>query len=281
MGEPVGEPGGWRSVAGRYLAILGVQYRAQLALQLHYRAAHVVWLLWFILKPLLYLTIWSAVARSADGQVGGLAPADIAAYFIAVMWVVHLTFNGAFVSFESRVRRGDLSPLLLRPAHPIVGDVAENLAYKTHTTPMLALATLALVVSFGPRLEPPPWALGAALPALLLAFVLRFVTTWTVALTAFWLTRTQAVAQAYLLVLLFLGGEAAPLALLPDWVQAVAWASPFPWMLSFPAELLVGRLSPAEGLAGMGMQVLWVALSLLLARTCWRAALRRYTAAGA
>jgi ABC-2 type transport system permease protein len=61
----------------------------------------------------------------------------------------------------------------------------------------------------------------------------------------------------------------------------VAWASPFPWMLGFPAELLVGRLSPVEALAGLGMQLLWVALSLLLARACWRAALRRYTAAGA
>ena len=272
---------GWRSVAGRYCAALAVQYRAHLALQLHYRAAHVVWLLWFVLKPVLYLTVWSAVARSSGGPVGGLAPQDFGAYFIATMWVVHLTFNGAFAYFESRVRRGDFSPLLLRPVHPIVGDVAENLAYKTHTTPLFALATLVLVVTFAPRIEPPPWAVAASAPALLLAFVVRFVNTWTVALAAFWLTRIQAPAQAYLLVLFFLGGEAAPLALLPGWVQAAAWLSPFPWMLAFPAELLVGRLSPAEALAGIAMQLLWTALSLLLAWACWRAALRRYTAAGA
>jgi ABC-2 type transport system permease protein len=173
----VAETGGWRPVAGRHLAALAVQYRAQLALQLHYRAAHVVWLLWIVLKPVLYLTVWSAVARSAGAQVGGLASEDVAAYFIAVMWVVHLTFNGAFVYFEARVRRGDLSPLLLRPVHPIVGDVAENLAYKTHTTPMLALATLLLVATFSPRAETPPWALATAVPALVLAFVVRFVTT--------------------------------------------------------------------------------------------------------
>jgi ABC-2 type transport system permease protein len=213
--------------------------------------------------------------------VGGLAPEDFAAYFIATMWVVHLTFNGALVYFEDRVRRGDFSPLLLRPVHPIVGDVAENLAYKTHTAPLVALATLVLSVTFAPRVEAPLWAAAASVPALLLAFVVRFVNTWTVALAAFWLTRTQAVAQGYLLVLLFLGGEAAPLALLPGWAQAAAWASPFPWMLAFPAELLIGRLTPAQALAGIGMQVLWVVLSLLLAWACWRAALRRYTAVGA
>jgi len=271
----------WRSVVGRHGAALAVQYRAQLALQLHYRAAHVVWLLWFVLKPVLYLSVWSAVARSSGGAVGGLTPQDFAAYYVATMWVVHLTFNGAFAYFEGRVRRGDFSPLLLRPVHPVVGDVAENLAYKTHTTPMLALATLVLIVTFAPRVATPPWAAAAAVPALLLAFAVRFVTTWTVALAAFWLTRTQAVAQAYLLVLLFLGGEAAPLALLPDWAQAAAWVSPFPWMLGFPAELLVGRLTPAQALAGIAMQLLWAAVSVLLAWGCWRAALRRYTAAGA
>jgi ABC-2 type transport system permease protein len=282
----MGDAGEWRAVAGRHLAALAVQYRTQLALQLHYRAAHVVWLLWFVLKPVLYLTVWSAVARSSGGPGtayggAGWPPEAFAAYFVATMWVVHLTFNGAFVSFEGRVRRGDFSPLLLRPVHPIVGDIAENLAYKTHTTPMLALATLVLVVTFAPRIAPPLWAVAASVPALLLAFVVRFVTTWTVALAAFWLTRTQAVAQGYLLALLFLGGEAAPLALLPGWVRAAAWVSPFPWMLAFPAELLAGRLAPAEALAGIAMQLLWTALSLLLAWACWRAALRRYTAAGA
>ena len=268
-------------MAELHLTALAVQYRAQLALQLHYRAAHVVWLLWFVLKPVLYLVVWTAVGRSAGGPVGGLAPADFAAYFIAVMWVVHLTFNGAFVYFEDRVRRGALSPLLLRPVHPIVGDVAENLAYKTHTTPMLALATVVLIVTFAPRFETPPWALAAAAPALLLAFALRFVTTWTVALSAFWLTRTQAPAQGYLLVLLFLGGEAAPVALLPEWVRTLAWASPFPWMLGFPAELLTGRLRPAEVLFGIGMQLAWCAASFVLGWVCWRAALGRYTAVGA
>ena len=273
--------GAWHSVVDRHFAAFAVQYRAQLALQLHYRAAHVVWLLWFVLKPVLYLTVWTAVGRSSGGPVGGLAPEDLAAYFIAIMWIVHLTFNGAFAYIEGRVRRGDFSPLLLRPVHPIVGDLAENLAYKTHTTPMLALATLVLVHTFGPRFEPPLWALVAAVPAVVLAFVVRFVTTWTVALAAFWLTRIQAVAQAYLLILLFLGGEVAPLVLLPGWVQAVAWWSPFPWMLGFPADLVVGRVAPAQALMGIAMQVLWAALSLLLAWACWRAALRRYTAVGA
>jgi ABC-2 type transport system permease protein len=118
-------------------------------------------------------------------------------------------------------------------------------------------------------------------PALLLAYVVRFVVTWIVALAAFWLTRTQAVTYVYHFVLLFLGGEAAPLALLPAWVQVVAWVSPFRWMLAFPSELLLGRLTGVEAVAGLGMQLLWGVASCALLVPCWRAAVRRYTAAGA
>ena len=264
-----------------YVDAFGAQFKATLALQFQYRAGQVIWLLFFVLQPVMYLSVWSAVARSTDGQVGGYAPEDIAAYFVATMWVIHLTFNGVLVFFESRVRGGEFSSLLLRPIHPICADIAANVAYKALTAPLLALATMVLVAAFGPRFNLSAWGIVAFLPALLLAFVVRFVITWMVALAAFWLTRTQAVTQTYLLLLLFLGGQAAPLSLLPGGVQTVAWLSPFRWMLAFPAELLVGRLTPTDAVTGLGIQLLWAVVSLALLVPCWRAAVRRYTAVGA
>jgi ABC-2 type transport system permease protein len=250
-------------------------------MQIQYRGMLVIWLIYFVLKPVMYLSVWAAVARSTGGVVGTFSVADLAGYFLVIMWLVHLTFNGAFVFFEGRVRRGEFSPLLLRPIHPIVGDVAENMVYKALTAPLLALATVPLLLVFQPHIAPPAWAVLAFVPSVLLAYVVRFVTTWMVALSAFWLTRTQAVMLAYLLVLLFLGGEAAPLVLLPGWVQTLAWTSPFPWMLAFPAELVLGRLTASEAVTGLGMQVFWAAASVLLLAPCWRAAVRHYAAVGA
>jgi ABC-2 type transport system permease protein len=263
-----------------HLDALAAQFRASLAVQFQYRAAQVIWLLFFVLQPAMYLSIWSAVAVSTGGQVGGYAPRELAAYFLVSMWVIHLTFNGVLGFFEGRVRRGEFSALLLRPIHPIFADIADNLAYKALTVPLLGLATLGLDIGFQPRLDPPAWALAAFAPAVLLAFVIRFLNGWMVALSAFWLTRTQAVIQAYLLLLLFLGGQAMPLSLLPDWVQTIAWVSPFRWLLAFPTELLIGRLTPAETVGGLGMQLLWSLVSLLLLRLCWHAAVRRYSAVG-
>jgi ABC-2 type transport system permease protein len=263
-----------------YRDAFGAQLRASLAVQFQYRAAQVVWLLFFVLKPVIFLSIWSTVARSTDGLIDGYTADDFAAYFLATMWVIHLTFNGVLQFFESRIRQGAFSPLLLRPIHPISADVADNFAYKAITIPMIAVATAVLVAIFRPRLDPPSWALAAFIPSVFLAFVVRFINGWIVALSAFWLTRTQAIIQTYLFLLLFLGGEAAPLAILPSWVQTVAWWSPFRWQLAFPVELLLGRLSLTQALGGLGIQLLWAAISLALLDVSWRAAVRRYSAVG-
>lgn len=277
------EARGMSAVLTLYAGALRAQFWASLAWQFQYRAAMVIWVLFTVLQPVMLLSVWSAVARTGgapggDGRVGGYAPADFAGYFLLSMWVFHLTFNGALAFFDGRVRRGEFSTRLLQPLHPIAGDVADNLAFKLLTLPVLALATLVLIPTFQPRIDPPAWAVVAFVPALLLAYLVQFVVTWTVALAAFWFVRIEAIYVAFVLLLRFLSGQLAPLSLFPEWVQAVAWLSPFRWMLAFPTELLLGRLSPAEALHGLGMQLVWSVASVALLALCWGAAVRRYTA---
>ena len=104
---------------------------------------------------------------------------------------------------------------------------------------------------------------------------------WTLALSAFWTTRVSAINQGYFVAALFLSGEMAPLSLLPYPLQVAASLLPFRWMISFPVELLLGRLSVGQSLVGLAAQSAWLALGLLLLRTVWRAGVRVYSAVGA
>jgi len=114
-----------------------------------------------------------------------------------------------------------------------------------------------------------------------LAFLLRFLLEWTLAQAAFWTTRVSAINQSYFVMMLFLSGQVAPLALFPPWLQVAASILPFRWTLGFPVELLLGRLTPAEALMGLGVQAAWVALAYVLMRIVWRAGIRLYSAVGA
>jgi ABC-2 type transport system permease protein len=68
--------------------------------------------------------------------------------------------------------------------------------------------------------------------------------------------------------------------LMPEWAQHLAAFLPFQWAFYYPIETLVGDLSTAELLGGLGMQALWIAIGSFLVWVCFRASVRHYTAVG-
>ncbi len=257
------------------------QFKTTFASFVQYRASLMIWMIGHVLEPLIYLVVWSAVSRSSGGSVGGFTPADFSAYFIVMMLVNHVTYTWIIHEYEHRIRQGALSFALLRPVHPIHADFVDNVSSKLITMPMILLAAGILVAAFRPAFHPSGWAVAMFFPALLLAFSVRFLIEWTLALAAFWTTRVRALNQGYYVAALFLSGQMAPLMLLPQPVQLVATILPFRWMTSFPVELLLGRVTPGEAWAGLGAQAAWLALAVVLLRLVWRAGVRVYSAVGA
>ena len=68
---------------------------------------------------------------------------------------------------------------------------------------------------------------------------------------------------------------------LAELLQQVAAFLPFQWAFGFTIELLLGKLTPAQALYGLGAQVFWTLLGLFFVNLLWRAALRRFSAVGA
>jgi ABC-2 type transport system permease protein len=255
--------------------------RVSVAIQLQYRASGMVWMIGSVLEPVIYLVVWSTVARGGGGDAGGYTPEQFAAYYITLMFVSHMTFSWVMHEFQFRIQQGAFSTLLLRPVHPIHGDIADNLAYKAVMLVVLFPAAVVLSFLFRPQFDLEVWSTLLFLPALLLAFGLRFTFEWALALAAFWTTRTAAVNQTYFALNAFLSGRVAPIALLPGWLQAVAGGLPFYWMLAFPIELLLGRVAPADAMRGLVVQALWLGVTAAVLGLLWRTAVKRYSAVGA
>jgi ABC-2 type transport system permease protein len=213
--------------------------------------------------------------------VGGFGPRDFAAYFITMMLVNHWTFTWLMHEFEYSVRMGHLSPQLLRPIHPIHLHVADNITYKALTSLVMVPAALALAWAFDARFEPQVWALALAVPVLAISFATRLMLGSALAFAAFWTTRVMAINEMYFLASFFLSGTMAPLALLPAPVRAVASALPFRWVVSFPAELILGRVSIPDALVGLGIESLWLVAIFALFSYLWRQGVKQYSAVGA
>jgi ABC-2 type transport system permease protein len=248
----------------------GIQYRLHAGLQL----------IGLLVESVVYLVVWTTIARARGGEVGGYTAGEFAGYFIAWTFVRNITTGWSPWGIEWRIRRGEFNALLLRPIHPYFFDMGEMLGDKTTANITLVPTIALLVLTFRPEFTLVPWALAAMVPALLLAFLLRYTLMYALAITAFWTTRVTALFELWFALEFFTSGRIAPLSVLPDWAQSIANALPFQWMFYFPLELLLGRRGPEEALVGMGVQALWLLVTVVVFRFVWRAAVRRYAAVG-
>jgi ABC-2 type transport system permease protein len=264
----------------RTLRILLAEYRIAVLATFQYRVQASMSLLGLLFEGVIYLAVWTAIARARGGEVAGLTAGEFAGYFIGWTFVRNITTGWSLYWMEERIRRGDFNALLTRPIHPYVTDMGRILGDKTVSGLALIPTTVLLAAAFRPEFHLVPWALAAVIPAMVLAFLLRYTALYLTALAAFWTTRIAPVFELWFLIEFFLSGRVAPLAVLPAWGQQLASALPFRWMFSFPLELLLGRVSPTQTVQGFLMQALWLAVVGLLMRVIWRSAVRQYGAVG-
>lgn len=256
------------------------QFAINLSLNIAYRGAAAIWVLSSIMQPLVSLVVWRTVA-GPDGEAGGFTANQYTAYFIMVLIVSNLTFIWHMWEFEWRIRTGAFSPLLLRPIHPIHNDVSENLSFKTLGLAGIIPAAIILGILFHADFgTTSPWHIVAFVPSLVLAMVLRFVLEWTLALAAFWLTKVSALNNLFDVFFLFLGGQFAPLDVMPGWIQTLAILSPFPWSIAFPVDVALGHRSGTEILVGYAAQLAWIAIAGTVLALVWNRATSKYSAVG-
>jgi ABC-2 type transport system permease protein len=254
----------------RITIAMASQYRVDMAMQLIGKFA----------EPVIYLVVWSTIARQSGGEVAGYSVPQFAGYFIAWTLVRQMTVGWDPYYMERRIRQGEFTPLLLRPIHPYHPDTADMIGWKIIELTTVVPTMLILTLLFHPQLSLQGWAVAAFVPALLIAFVLRYTLLYIMAILGFWTTRVTALFNLLFAIEFLLGGRMAPLETLPPWAQTLADFLPWKWMFAFPLELVIGRLTVQQALFGFAMQALWGLLIFVTLILLWQAAVRRYSAVG-
>ncbi len=104
---------------------------------------------------------------------------------------------------------------------------------------------------------------GMALITLIGAWILHFCMMALIGLAAFVVEETQSFELIYQKLVFILGGFMLPLEMFPDWLQRIAYALPFPYMMYAPARLFV---KPDATLLWqmLGGQIVWVVVFIAL-----------------
>ncbi len=243
-----------------------------------YRAEFLIWVLAYSM-PIIMLSLWTAVAR--DAPVGRFGEREFQAYFLATLVVRLSTGSWVVWDINMEVRQGTLQKRLLRPIHPLLTYLAENMA----ALPMRVFAILP--IGFGSVwwlgsdvISDDPLQLAIVPFSLLGAFLLTFWAMASIGTLAMFLESSIAVFDLWLGFYTVLSGYVMPLALFPEGVQSVLVWLPFRQMLSFPVENLLGLMSREASLLALLTQWAYAALFALIAQQLWRAGMKRFAAFG-
>ncbi|MCW2955139.1 MAG: hypothetical protein JWO69_8 [Thermoleophilia bacterium] len=265
-----------------WLAAVGAAARSEAQVGVQYRANLLLWGGVRLLQAVISIAVWRSVASANGGSTEGFTGAQFAGYFLVVLLVLELTHTWVRGRLPTQIRTGELSPLLLRPMHPLLESFGRMGAFNALLTIGLLPSVVILWFVFDAEVDVSvPTLLVGMFVVLPLATVVRFLVDAIVGIAAFWLTRTDALQSLYAYTSLVLAGQFAPLALLPGPMQQVAKALPFYWTLGFPVELVTGRASWSEALVGVAVLAGWGVVLFGLVAITWRRGVRAYGAVGA
>ncbi|HLF27982.1 MAG TPA: ABC-2 family transporter protein [Anaerolineae bacterium] len=250
--------------------------------QWQYRANLLMYVLYWLVSPIVYLAVWTTVANS-QGSVNGLTANDFTTYYLTLLIVDNLTSDITLHLLAYKIQDGTLATELLKPIHPILTNVlVNNLAFKALMLIVLIPIWLGLCLLFQPNFGAiTPQSLLLALPAVVLGFGISFLLGATITCVAFWTTRVYSLAEFYWAIVTLFAGQFVPLDLMPPFIQHIAQLLPFQLLKYFPIQLSLGKLPPEVIVRDFALGVVWFGVALALFRMVWRAGLKRFSAVGA
>jgi ABC-2 type transport system permease protein len=258
------------------LRVTRTLFETYYAYMLEYRAELFIW----VLSNSLPFILMGAWLKASENGSFGLTSLEFIRYFLAVFIVRQFNIVWVIWDFEKELISGQLSHRLLQPVDPFWHHFISHIAERWARLPLI-VGLIALFFILYPQSFWIPSLSTSLITAFIvaIAFVLRFLIQYNFALLSFWTERASAIEQLWFLPYLFLSGMIAPLDVFPELIREIVLWTPFPYMVYFPAAILVGKA--VNIWQGIGVMAGWMGITYIVNRWLWRKGIKQYSGMGA
>lgn len=230
-----------------------------------------------LLKSGILLTL----VGDGGGEVAGYTAGTMAAYVWLSQGLLGSVNIWGLPATAHRIKSGDIAVDFLRPVDVQLASIADDVGRGLFALIPRGLPSVGvgvLLVGMAMPAQVLPYALGVV--SLLLGIALSHSLAYLLGTAGFWLVEVRGLQVLYMGVAGLLTGLVTPIWLFPDWLEAIAVATPFPAVMMYPIDVLSGRTTGVGALWLIAAQAGWLALALAAGQVATRLGRRKMEVQG-
>ena len=265
---------------GKYLQIFKISFQEEFV----YKINFVMWRVRNIFQIVVTFYLWDTIFSIPGRQVFGYDRSKILTYIFALMIVRAIVLSARAVDVSSDVAEGNLSNYLVKPISYFKYWFTRDIASKVLN---LSFAAGEFAILFA-VLRPPfffqtdIYTLLSFLIAVVLAIFIYFSLLFIISAVPFWAPELGwgSLFLVNIVILEFLSGSVFPIDILPTVYQKIVMATPFPYMIFFPVQVYLGKITDGAMITGFLISTAWAAVLYLSMKYVWSRGLKAYQAFG-
>lgn len=264
----------------KYFGVFKISFQQEFA----YRLNFIMWRARNLIQIFIIFFLWDTIFSDKNRVVFGYDRAKILTYVFGILIVRALVLSARAVDVAGEIARGDLANYLVKPINYFRYWFIRDLSSKILN---LIFATGEFVLLFS-ILKPPfffqtdPAALFGFLITVGLAIFIYFTILFITSAVPFWVPEIAWGAQflVNVVVLEGLSGSLFPIDILPGAIQKILNLTPFPYLLFFPIQVYLGKISGGAVWQGIAIAGVWSIILWLVMTTVWKKGLKVYQSYG-
>lgn len=223
---------------------------------------------------------WRAVYGGAEAS-HGVTGDMMVTYTVISQLMSSLYYMGVEDRISDAVKSGSIATDMIKPVNLFslyfaedMGSILFNLVF--NTIPMFVVALLI----FGLPAPASAAHFGLFFASFVLGYAINWVFSATFAMMAFTAIDLGPVFSIKYHFVNMLSGSVVPLWFFPEWLRNAMYCLPFVYMYQEPLSMYIGKYTPAECLAKLGIQAAWLAGLLVIFAFAQNRATRRVMVQG-
>ncbi len=264
----------------KYLSIFKISFEQEFAYKLNF----IMWRVRNVFQIIVTFFLWNTIFSDPGRVVFGYDRTKILTYVFALMIVRAVVLSARAVDVSRDVAEGDLSNYLVKPVSYFKYWFTRDISSKILNLSFAAAEFAALFAIFTPRFyfQKDPYILGAFLISLIIAVLIYFCILFIISAVPFWAPELGWASQFLVAIVIieFLSGALFPIDVLPVILQKIIMSLPFPYLIYFPVQVYLGKITGAAQIQGFLISAVWVFALWFLMKSVWTRGLKVYQALG-